>query len=173
MSGMIDSAAADGSGVVWFARKFPSFSPSFTQSSSTHPAAKKKKGTTTTTTTANQSSSLKEQQQQQQQQREKKIIIQSTNTNAKSEKKKMKRRKKGGGRRAENEPFLLRVSYVDRISLLRDMLLSSQLDVYVSYRNTGRREEKSKKVLIEPVYSVKERSWKTLWNVPLAVMDTG
>ena len=65
--------------------------------------------------------------------------------------------------------------HVDKAALLRDMFVNGEIDVYAKYENKGRSQieteassvpgaELSSPVLVEPVYSIRERNWRTLWN---------
>jgi len=65
----------------------------------------------------------------------------------------------------------VRMVHVDRDAVIRDMFTSGKVDVYGEYVNKGRKAEEegqegsgSGALVLEGKYTVKERSWKTLWN---------
>ena len=53
--------------------------------------------------------------------------------------------------------FLVRMIRLDKKALLRDMLLSREVDVYVEYENSGKVDGSNGRFLVEPKYSVKVR----------------
>jgi len=65
----------------------------------------------------------------------------------------------------------VRLVHVDKAALLRDMFVNGEIDVYAKYENKGRLQSSpvdesdvTNPVHVEPVYSVRERNWRTLWN---------
>lgn len=82
----------------------------------------------------------------------------------------------------KNSSWSVRVVNVDKAAILRDMFVRGKVDIYGEYQNKGldaatiasasaktkksseNEEEVSKVPLIQAEYTVKERSWKTLWN---------
>ncbi|GMH72460.1 hypothetical protein TrRE_jg7219 [Triparma retinervis] len=60
--------------------------------------------------------------------------------------------------------FLVRMIRLDKKALLRDMLLSREVDVYVEYENSGKVDGSNGRFLVEPKYSVKSRSLTNMWN---------
>mmetsp|Transcript_46317 Transcript_46317/g.68332 ORF Transcript_46317/g.68332 Transcript_46317/m.68332 type:complete len:364 (+) Transcript_46317:174-1265(+) len=70
-------------------------------------------------------------------------------------------------KKPKNADWSVRMVHVDRAAIMHDLFLKQKIDVYGEYRNTGAVDEETGKPLIEPVYTARERSWKTLWNVNL------
>jgi len=65
----------------------------------------------------------------------------------------------------------VRLMHVDKAALLRDMFVNGKIDVYAKYENKGRHQssqteesDEANSVHVEPVYSVRERNLRTLWN---------
>ena len=81
-----------------------------------------------------------------------------------------------------NSKWNVRVVHVNRDAVLRDLFVKGKIDVYGKYTNKGideaafaaaetsgedaegEMEQPGMKPLIQGEYTVKERSWKTLWN---------
>lgn len=73
----------------------------------------------------------------------------------------------------KDSKWSVRVINVDKAALLRDLFVRGKIDLYSSYKNTGTQARAYgienddfdyKGACIEVEYTVKERSWKTLWN---------
>ena len=68
-------------------------------------------------------------------------------------------------RRAKtSKGFKLRMLQVNKNAMIRDMLLDKSVDVYVTYRNSGKVNPENGKFLIEPKYELKDRRWANGWN---------
>ena len=65
----------------------------------------------------------------------------------------------------------VRLVHVDKAALIRDLFVNGKVDLYATYQNKGRaaiddgEEGEKKGIDIEPIYSIRERNWKTLWNI--------
>ena len=51
------------------------------------------------------------------------------------------------------------------------MLLNNEVDVFVSYKNTGKVHPDTGKFLVQPEYTVKERTWRTFWNADVNLLS--
>jgi len=76
-------------------------------------------------------------------------------------------------KRPSGSKWNVRLVHVNREAIIKDLFGRGKVDIYGEYVNTGKSEVNSEdggntpmvsKPLIEGRYTVKERSWRTLWN---------
>jgi len=70
-------------------------------------------------------------------------------------------------KKPKNAMWNVRLVHVDKAAVLRDMFVNGQIDVFAKYENKGRAStetDSSGAVFVEPVYSIRQRNWRTLWN---------
>jgi len=77
-------------------------------------------------------------------------------------------------KKPKSSRWSVRLLQVDKPALQRDLFVNGKIDIFAEYENRGRMKETikdGKKVeqisaaVIEPKYSIRERSWRTLWNI--------
>jgi len=75
-------------------------------------------------------------------------------------------------KKPKNADWSVRMVHVDKAAVLRDLFVRGKVDIYAEYKNRGiplpveeeGDEVKKLGAIIEPKYTAKERSWRTLWN---------
>lgn len=58
----------------------------------------------------------------------------------------------------------VRLVHVDQAAIVTDMFRRGEVDIFAKYKNTGKVNEETNTPFIESEYSVRERSFRNLWN---------
>lgn len=66
--------------------------------------------------------------------------------------------------KAAGSKWSVRLVHVDQAAVVTDLFRRGEVDIYAKYKNTGKVNEETKTAIIESEYSVRERSFKNLWN---------
>jgi len=72
--------------------------------------------------------------------------------------------KRKRSRSASPDTFDVRIVVPNRAAILRDLLISKNLDIYVKYVNSGKVDPDSGRPLITKVYEGRERKLTNMWN---------
>jgi len=66
--------------------------------------------------------------------------------------------------KASGSKWSVRLVHVDQAAIVTDLFRRGEVDIFAKYKNTGKVNEETKSPIIESEYSVRERSFKNLWN---------
>ncbi|GKY97714.1 hypothetical protein MPSEU_000729600 [Mayamaea pseudoterrestris] len=67
-------------------------------------------------------------------------------------------------RKPSTAKWSVRLVHVDRRAIIKDLFNRGKVDLFARYEITGRRSAESKQPMVEAKYTVRERSWKNIWN---------